>query len=398
MAQQRDQAPVASVHRGRPAALRAAVLAIVCLLGPLLLQGCETSGRGATAPSDTQTNRVFAEVAVETGVLSRDQVAEAMEAVEVAAGVGLRVDLAKAAWDRGMLTSAQVADVKREMRERGVFPPIEGFELLSVLGRGSMGVVYKARQAPTGRVVALKVLPETLKEDEFFIGRFVREGEIAAKIVHPNVVRVLEVGKSRGRHYIAMELIDGPDVERVLEAGPLSEDRALGIALGVAKGLQAAHAKGIVHRDVKPANIMLTRAGVPKLCDFGIAWPSAESGRRMTRLGGLAAGTPRYMSPEQCRGQKDVDGRADTYGLGIALFQMVCGRCPFTGDTDLATIRKQIEEPLPDPRALNPKLSDPVVALIRRMTAKDRDKRYRDDAAMIEAIKAARKKAPRKAG
>ena len=378
-----------SAHRGYARALRAGLLAAVCFLAALALPGCASSGSGR----DAKANTVFAEIALEKGLLNKAQIEEAMAAVEVASGVGLKVDLGEAVVDRGALSEAQAAEIRREMRRRGVFPTIEGFEIFSELGRGSMGVVYRARQLSTRRIVALKVLPETLKENEHFIGRFVREGETAAKVDHPNVVRVLKFGESEGRQYFAMELVEGADVERALAAGPLSEDRALDIALGVAKGLQAVHAQGIVHRDVKPANIMLTRGGVPKLGDFGIAWPVAESGRRLT-LAGYFPGSPWYMSPEQCRGQKDIDGRSDTYSLGITLFQMVCGRCPFLGDTELAIIRKQIEDPLPDPRTFNPRLSEPVVALIRRMTAKDRDKRYRDDAEMIAAIEEARRELP----
>ena len=265
---------------------------------------------------------------------------------------------------------------------------LSGYELIAQIGEGGMGAVYKARQVSLDRIVALKVLRADLNADQRFVERFRREALLAAKIEHPNAVRIYDAGEDRGRHFIVMEYVEGTCLDGLLHEGPMEERRALAIASGVARTLAIAHARGIVHRDIKPANILLTPDGKPKLADLGIAKhltggaiPRLESGDTSGPIG-----TPHYMSPEQCRGDTDIDGRADIYSLGATLFHMVCGRFPFEGDTTLAVMQKQVDEPLPDPKSINTGVSDGTAALIRRMMEKSQKMRPQSCEELIAAI------------
>jgi serine/threonine-protein kinase len=183
---------------------------------------------------------------------------------------------------------------------------IGGYELLATLGKGGMGVVFKARQVSMDRVVALKVLPPHLAENEAFVQRFLREARSAAKLNHPNVVQGIDVGQAEGHYYFAMEFVDGSTVkEMIKQQGRLDEKTALNIVGAVARALEHAHEHGIIHRDIKPDNIMVTRKGEVKLADLGLA-RTTEKPDTMT-IEGTALGTPYYMAPEQVRAQADID-------------------------------------------------------------------------------------------
>ena len=332
-----------------------------------------------------ERDELFASLAVEMGLLTPGQIEDCRAAIAQIRSVGGKTSFEKFVVGNGLLTPRQARSILREMRKHGVLPTLGGYELISKLGQGGMGVVYKARQVSLDRILALKVLPAELTRDLHYVARFRREGLLASKIVHPNAVQVFDVGHDKGRYFMAMEFIDGADVAKNLERGPMDEQRALSIVRDVARALAVAHDQSIVHRDIKPANIMLTRDGAPKLSDLGIAKQTAGLGASLTQTG-ATIGTPHYMSPEQCRGQKDIDGRSDIYSLGATLFHMVCGRFPFEGDTTIAVMRKQLEEPMPDPRSLNPGLSDGTVDLLRRMMEKDREKRFQTCEELVDAI------------
>ena len=333
-------------------------------------------------------DEIFLEIALGKRLLSVDQVRELRETGSKLRDMGLSRTAAQLAREKDFLTVDQITTVRREMIRQGVLPKLGGYELISKLGEGGMGTVYKARQLSLNRVVALKVLPPEMTRNPTYVARFRREGRVAAKISHPNAVQVFDVGEDTGRHYIVMEFIDGSDVSVEIAQGPIEEKRALGVIRGVAQALAVAHDQGIVHRDIKPGNIMLAAAGTPKLADLGIAKQIGTEGGTLTQAG-AAVGTPQYMAPEQCRGQKDIDRRADVYSLGATLFHMVCGRVPFNAETPLAVMRKQADESLPDPRRLNPKLSEDTSKLIRWMMEKDRGARPQtceEVAAAIDAL------------
>ncbi|MBM4083074.1 MAG: serine/threonine protein kinase, partial [Planctomycetes bacterium] len=258
-----------------------------------------------------------------------------------------------------------------------------GYELLERLGEGSMGSVYKARQLSLDRIVALKLLATRLARDADYIKRFRREARLAAKLSHPNAVHVYNVEENARRHYIVMEFVDGPDVSKLIAKGPMGERAALEIIRGAALALGQAHEHGIIHRDIKPANILLTTKGQPKLSDLGLA---KQVGSGSLTEHGLAVGTPFYMSPEQCRSDRGMDGRADIYSLGATLFHMLCGEPPFRGGGTLAIISKHVQEQLPDPRTRNPSLSDETAKLIQRMMAKDPVLRFQTCADLVKAV------------
>ena len=328
---------------------------------------------------------LLGEIALEQGHLTEAQIKECREDQALFEQRGYSRSLARIATEKKLLSQEQLHQIRREMRKRGVLPRFGGYEIVARVGQGAMGVVYKARQLSLDRVVALKVLPSELVQNAKAVERFRREALIAARITHPHAVQILDVGEDRGRRFIAMEFVDGVSASDLLRSGPVREQEALRIVRCVSEALAVAHELGIIHRDIKPANIMLTRDGEPKLADLGIARQTGLGEMTLTQAG-AALGTPHYMSPEQCEGLKDIDGRADIYSLGATLFHLVCGRTPFEGATTAAILHKQVYEPLPDPKSINPGLSEGVTRLIRWMMEKDRDKRPQNCADLIAGI------------
>ncbi|HYE04553.1 MAG TPA: FAD-linked oxidase C-terminal domain-containing protein [Planctomycetota bacterium] len=266
---------------------------------------------------------------------------------------------------------------------------IGGFTVLGEIGRGGFGVVYQARQASLDRLVAIKVLAaHSGADDARSIARFSREARVAARLNHPHIVQAIDFGRdpATGRWYYAMELVEGPNLRVVVErSGQLGERQALRIAAAIASALKHAHAAGIVHRDIKPENIFLTRNGVPKLGDLGLARRvSADSSTHADRG---VAGTPLYMAPEQILDQGDgVDGRADLYSLGATLYHAVTGAPPFTGDEPMAILSAHLNQEPTDPRELHPGLSQAFTDLILRLLAKDPARRPADAQALVTEI------------
>ena len=262
---------------------------------------------------------------------------------------------------------------------------IGGFEILGRLGQGGMGTVYKARQVSMDRIVALKVLPPRLAKDKAFVERFVREARSAARLQHPNIVQGIDVGVAGGTYYFAMEFVDGPTVRAVLRSsGTLEEKRALEIVQGVAQALEHACKRGIIHRDIKPDNLMLDADGTVKLADLGLA-RSVEKPTTVT-VEGSQLGTPYYMAPEQIRGLPDVDSRADIYALGATLFHLVTGQFPYDGPTASAIMTRHVTDPVPSARTANPGVSRACDELIARMMAKDPADRPQTPAELLSDI------------
>ena len=251
-----------------------------------------------------------------------------------------------------------------------------GFVIERVAGRGGMGVVYRAKQLRPSRTVALKVVSPEFAGDADFRSRFEHECEIAASIEHSNVIPVYEVGDAAGLLYIAMRYVEGTDLRAVITTeGRLSPARAGGILSQLAAALDAAHAHGLVHRDVKPANVLLAREGDREqvyLTDFGLAKPASSPGR--TRVGTFV-GTLDYAAPEQLQGQR-VDARTDVYAAGCLLYEMLTGRVPFEQEHEASIIYAHMTSPPPSARALVPDLPPAIDAVIARAMAKNPDERY----------------------
>jgi serine/threonine-protein kinase len=261
----------------------------------------------------------------------------------------------------------------------GTQPQIPGYEILGEVGKGAMGIVYKARQTSVDRVVAVKVLRAGVSKDQEYITRFRREAKTAAKLSHPNIVGVIDAGEAGGRHYFVMEYVEGPTVEDGLKKGKVYDEKTgLQITLAVAQALKHAHERGMVHRDIKPGNIILTRGGPVKLADLGLARTTSDADAEAEA--GLAAGTPYYISPEQALGKADVDIRADLYSLGATLYHMVTGRPPYTGEKPGEVMKKHVSKKvvLVPPDHVNTQLSSGLGEVVETMMAKDREARYRN--------------------
>ncbi len=259
-----------------------------------------------------------------------------------------------------------------------------GCRPLRVLGEGGMGVVYLARQEKFDRLVALKVMKPL---DASARARFRREAKLAGALAHPNAVQVYDVGEEGGRLYLILEYVEGESLfERIRREGPLPERQAVSLVLQIAHVLQLAHEKGIIHRDVKPANILLHRHGIPKLCDLGLARPVDACDADSLTQSGVVLGSVAYMSPEQMADPRRADARADIYSLGATLYHLLTGRAPFAADSIVAMACRHAQDPRPDPRAVVPGVSERTVAAYRRMMAIDAHTRYATMAEVVAAL------------
>jgi tetratricopeptide (TPR) repeat protein/predicted Ser/Thr protein kinase len=261
------------------------------------------------------------------------------------------------------------------------------YEVESPLGKGGMGMVFKAHDQVLDETVALKVLRSDVAGEPDMARRFRQEIKLARKVRHRNVCGIHEYGEQDGLRYIAMEYIEGVDLRRILQAsGPPLPEEAFEIAIQLCEGLQAIHEAGIIHRDLKTPNIMRDALGHVRLMDFGIAKQAGSEATLSGTAMGMIIGTPEYMSPEQARGEK-LDFRSDIYALGIVVFEIFTGHVPFQGETPIATIFKQIQEP---PPLDDPRVPGALLPVIQKALAKDRDERYSSAAELLVGLRQAR--------
>ena len=248
------------------------------------------------------------------------------------------------------------------------------YELVELLARGGMSEVFLAQDRRLSRPVAVKVLAAELSRDATFVDRFRHEAQAAANLNHPNIVSVYDWGQDGDTSYIVMEYIDGRSVRDLIKArGRLDDTQVAGIGGEIAAALSSAHAAGVIHRDVKPANVLISSQGQVKVTDFGIAL-SGNSPNELTKAGSVM-GTATYFSPEQAQGF-DVDARSDLYSLGIVLYEMATGAPPFAGDNAVAVAYQQVQEPVPPPSTRNPAITPALEAIILTALAKDPNARY----------------------
>jgi serine/threonine protein kinase len=258
------------------------------------------------------------------------------------------------------------------------------FVLLEELGRGGMGVVYKAFEPQLGRHVAVKMILSGSLCDSVEIQRFHSEASAAARLRHPNIVKVLRVGSQDGRHYFSMDFIDGKSLAQCLADGPLPGRTAARYLVTVAHAIHHAHEQGILHRDIKPANILIDADDKPHVTDFGLA-KQLSGDKGQTRTGALL-GTPSYMAPEQARGERDLKPATDVYGLGALLYELVTARPPFRGETPVDTVIQVMENDPAPPRLLNPKIDLDLETITLKCLAKSPIDRYPSAKALAEDL------------
>jgi serine/threonine-protein kinase len=265
---------------------------------------------------------------------------------------------------------------------------IPGYRLLKRLGYGGMGAVFLARQESLNRQVAVKLLPPEFGNDANHVRRFLQEARSAAKVSHENIVGAVDAGEAGGRYFFIMEYVPGETVFKLIrKKGKLPEAKALDVARQVARGLRHAHKNGLIHRDIKPKNLMVTPEGTVKICDFGLA-KDITSEDSLTRAG-VVITSPAYASPEQCRGDAGVDHRSDMYALGITLFEMLTGKRPFEAETSTELLNLQVSKEPPPLRGMNALVSRTAEELVLKLLKKkpeDRFRSYDDIIAAIDAV------------
>jgi serine/threonine-protein kinase len=319
----------------------------------------------------------FGKIAVELKYCTAGQIEEAFEIQRKMALLGVYPkSLAEILMDRGVLSQYLVRSIYRTQGKREGFPQIPGYEIESKIGHGGMGTVYRAKQLNLDRTVAIKVLDPELAKDRHFVDRFLREARSVALLNHENIIVGIDVGKTaQDDYFFVMEYVEGHTVYELLKRErAIEEKRALEIALQIGHALQHAADHKIVHRDIKPDNIMITEEGIAKLCDLGLA-KSTRGKLRLTQAGSTH-GTPHYMSPEQARGKEDIDIRSDIYSLGATLYHMLVGEVPFDGESAAVILLKHISEEVPSPRVARPEIDENTCHVLERMMAKKREDRY----------------------
>jgi serine/threonine-protein kinase len=258
------------------------------------------------------------------------------------------------------------------------------FRLVAQLGAGAMGAVYRARQISTPRDAAVKVLARELARQPDFVKRFLREARLMARLDHPHIIRCYAVGESHGFHYLALEYAGGGSVESWLErVGRFDLADALSVVLGCARGLQYAHERQLVHRDVKPANLLFSTEGVVKVADLGLARGTDDVSLTQT---GIALGTPLYAAPEQCRDARQAGARSDLYALGGVLYHLLAGRPPFEAKNFLELIQAKERGVFTPLRRHRPDLPEAVERLVTRLLARVPEQRYGDCGELIDDL------------
>lgn len=266
------------------------------------------------------------------------------------------------------------------------------YKIVAKLGQGGMATVYQAYQESLDRFVAIKVLHPTFKDDDSFLRRFSREAKVVARLEHPHIVPVYDFAQHEGAPYLVMRYVEGNTLKQRMGEGVLSPPEILRLARAVAEALDYAHQQGVLHRDVKPSNILLTTGGLVFIADFGLARIAQAGESTLSR--DAIMGTPQYISPEQARGDKEIDGRTDLYSFGIVLYELITGRVPFQAETAYTIIHAQIFDPPPPPTQFNDRVSPALEAVLLKALSKTPAERYATAGELFAAFALALTAAP----
>ncbi|MEZ6318524.1 MAG: serine/threonine-protein kinase [Phycisphaerales bacterium] len=343
------------------------------------------SGSKAGTNLDTLIGRLV----VEQGLATSDEVKYALTLGRTEEGEAGK-SLTQILVDKSFVTSRQLARLREVIEAERSGQTIPGYKILGKLGSGAMASVYKAKQISLDRLVAIKKLPEKFSKNPQFIERFFAEGRAAAQLNHPNIVQAFDVGNEGEIYYFVMEYVVGRTVhDDIVKHKRYGEKEAVEIVIQVAEALEHAHARGLIHRDVKPKNIMIAKEGVVKLADMGLARAISDKEAAEAEAG-KAFGTPYYISPEQIRGEVNIGPPADIYALGATLYHMVTGSVPYEAKSPSEVMRKHLKSELVPPDHVNPKLSAGVSEVVEMMMAKDPRKRYQTCTDLLVDLRALR--------
>lgn len=327
----------------------------------------------------------FGQAAVNLKLVTASQIQECVNVQRALLAKGQRVPLlGQILVQRGYLDKPGVEKIKSYQQMYQMQDKIEGYQLREKLGQGAMGTVYKAKQVRMDRFVAIKVLQPELAANATIKQRFLQEARASARLNHPNVITGIDAGEVDGLCYFAMEYVEGKTLQQLVkERGAMDERQALEAVLQVAKALEHAEKLSLVHRDVKPDNIMITRDRQVKLLDLGLA--KVRAAEDIGSAKGMAVGTPNYISPEQAMGRQDIDTRSDIYSLGVTLYFLLTARVPFEGPPEVVMYR-HIHEPPPHPRNFRPDLQETTSTLLYNMMAKRPEDRPASAAQLVSDL------------
>ncbi len=340
--------------------------------------------------NETNYDTIFGKMAVEQGLCTEEELRRCIEEIEASPKTE-PVLLKDFLIHKGYITKTQAQRLKTAIKEaKSGAHQIPGYQIMGKLGAGAMAVVYKARQLSLNRIVAIKVLPKRFTENKEYVERFYKEGQAAGKLNHTNIVQAFDVGEAGGYHYFVMEYVEGKTLYDDLSAGKVfGEEEALEIVIQVAEALRHAHSVGLIHRDVKPKNIMINKEGIVKLADMGLARETTDIEAAKTEKG-KAYGTPYYIAPEQIRGEMDIDGRADIYGLGATFYHLVTGRVPYMASEPVEVMKMHLKSELIPPDHINTSLSGGASEIIEVMMAKNKANRYSSIEELLVDLRAVR--------
>ena len=347
------------------------------------------SGTKAGTNSGTSLDTLIGRLVLEQGFATQEEVKYALT-VSRTQEEDLSRSFAQVLVDNDFVTKRQLARLREVIEAERSGQKISGYKILGKLGAGAMATVYKAKQLSLDRMVAIKKLPERFASNPQFIERFYAEGRAAAQLNHPNIVQAFDVGNEGEIYYFVMEYVEGRTVhDDIVKHKRYAEREAIDVVIQVAEALQHAHDRGLIHRDVKPKNIMIAREGVVKLADMGLARAVSDVEAAEAEKG-KAFGTPYYISPEQIRGDLKIGPPADIYALGATLYHMVTGSVPFEAKSPAEVMRKHLKAELVPPDHVNPKLGAGVSQVIEMMMAKSPADRYQNAADVLSDLRAVR--------